>query len=214
MTRKALVLLYAITTATSRRYGYSRRLSSLGPRSYIRSLHELRLRLAAFHAIDKLFWIKIHTKRILCKRLSIHVRRSVVGINEVVHLRLDLIAVRIGIIHTCCHTVVDAPGRMNAESLPLQIRDTELGQIVVGEGDVCQADRVCCVTISVQCPWTACDGNAVVLIVISYEADGFIAPDNMAAQERDIPVDHGLVLLGFGSQDHVAQAFRWYYWPF
>jgi hypothetical protein len=152
--------------------------------------------------LDQLLRDEVDADGILIVAMPVHVLVCAFGV-EVVDLRLDLVPVRVEVVHTRGRSVVDTPAGQDVVLLPLRIRLQQFWQCFERECHVPQAGGRgifgCCARYSGY-------SDAVVLVVVAQEPE-FTIVENSSSAQKLLVIVHHLVVLG-RAENHMGE-FVW-----
>lgn len=130
---------------------------------------------------------------------------------KVLDLDLDLVAVRVAVVHAAGHAVVDGPVGLDAEGRPeVLIHARHLREGREGEGEVFEAGDV----LAGLGPRVGRheDADAVVLVVVAEEGERRLLQDDLRVEQLQVEPDHRLVVRGRAAEDDVCQRDRTRAW--
>src|SRR5215469_10641336 len=122
---------------------------------------------------------------------------------EIIDQQFDLVVIGIVVVHRCCHAVIDATVRANAELLePLVIAD-QIGKPAKCKRDVIEACRIRLPLL--ERPRIE-KGHPVVFVIITDERDALGLVKYLGAEHCAVPIDH--LAPAIGLQNDVRQFCR------
>lgn len=129
-------------------------------------------------------------------------RVGLVGGVEVLDLDLDLVPLRVAVVHAAGHAVVDGPVRLEPYALHVGVRARHGRQVRKRPRHVLQPREVALLGLGVR---RLQDADAVVLVVVAQEREVFLFEDDFRVEELLVEKDHLVVVLLRGAKHDVRQ---------
>ena len=172
-----------------------------------RSLLDLRLVFSAANPSKPFIDVDIHANWVPSILLTGHKVAGLRRGRKVVHLQLELVAVRVKVVHAGADSVVDGPVRENATRLLLLVAGRQVCQTVQRKRDMVDSRRSLPV-FDVSMSRIVYDHEAVVLVIVGDKGCLFVAENGAAAEKVQVPLYHLLKLVWGGAKAEVAHAGR------
>lgn len=149
--------------------------------------------------------VNVHANRVPRILPTGHKVEGLLRGREVIHLQLELIAVRVRVLHAGADAVVDGPVRENAAHFLLLVSSGQVRQAVDRKGNMIDGCRRLPV-LDRSVAGVVDDHETVVLIAVGDKDRFFVAEDNAANEEVQVPLHHLLEILGGRANAKVAHA--------